>query len=728
MKSKRLRRQLNSAGEDFVPEEPSAEGEAAQADDKEGTYPEPSEGKSGRERKKQTEEKSERESSVKVGAGQRDDFAGLVEKFRESARDSIDSYQESGPREILLTSVYCDSRSGLACTTDEQGIPHLIVTGVEPGAKKTRVRQRFFIGIQTEAVTKGRVFRSESLKTKRAPKPFDITPQVDQLLKATIPPAQDEGDKIQRKIDEENYEWFPVFLTPAEENIVAEDIEPDPDLKMVKDLVAFARGEVADRLGAKAERIDVELIKITEHMLYADSLGSQTDFVYPRVSFVILVKTKTGNTAIGVIRGSGGTIKDILARHTKEPAPSVPSGQALSPAKDVSPEEVEPRTIISNLVDEVVKEALDLDRAQTVTVIGASECPVILSPQAAGVLAHEVFGHTCEADIICENRRKKDVGVQLKSRIGSQVSDYPRLSIIDTPAKEVSFDSCLLRYNWGALPVDGYGNHGKPVTVIENGTMVAVLVDRHTFNEIISGLRDPGLIEKTGVTGNVRRQMFDRDPLIRMRNTFIVPDEKGASSKEEMARLIPATKKGLYVKTCHGGSINPDSGDFQINANLCYLIENRTITDKPVRNVTITGNIKQVGMIKAIGSAKTMDSTFSGWCGKNGQSVPVDSGGPIIYIESARIVGGSFRSWLEITEDYFSQHRQVMAGKRGAENISLPEFRAMIGDREPQDRVCLLAIALPLAEELSYLMGSDTFPTHEIDEEGKLVERRDRYE
>lgn len=647
--------------------------------------------------------------------GKRDDFADLVERFETSAKNSIDSYQESGPRKISITSVYCDSQSGIACLTDEQGIPHLIATKSDPGAQGMPIKQRFFLGIQTEVVTKDNIIKSENLKGKKAkaPKPFDITPQVDQLLKAAIPAAQDAGDRIQRRIDEENYEWFPIAVTPPEKNTVALDTEEHPDAELIMDLVSFARGEVADKLGAKADKIDVQFVKIVEHRLYADSLGARLDYVFPRVSFVIQVKTKEGNTAFGALRGAGGTIAEILSRYTNE---------------DALPETRESKVVVSKLVDQVVKEATDLDRAQTTTIIGATECPIILAPQVAGVLAHEVFGHTAEADIICENRREKDVGVQLKSRIGSQVSDCASLTIIDTPDRDIDLGGQKLKFNWGALPVDGYGNKGKTVKIIENGTMVGVLIDRHTFNEIVSGLKDPAAIMDLGVTGNVRREKFDCDPLIRMRNTIILPDENGPSSKEEMAQLIPANKKGLYIKSCNGGWVNPDTGDFQITGNLCYLIENRTITDKPVKNVNIRGNIKQISLIKAIGNAKTMHHSFTGWCGKDGQSVPVDGCGPLVYIEKAFIGGGSFKFWTDVVADYQNQHREVKQGKRGPESINLSEIREFIGDKEPQHKVTMVSAILPPSEEIRYLMGLDDYSTHYLSDDGQLIERRDPYE
>jgi len=643
----------------------------------------------------------------------KDDYCQLVKNLQESATASIDSFQEEGPREIKIVSIYCDSRSGIICKTDEQGIPHLIVTGKEPAGKGKQKKQRFFIGIQTEAFTKDAAINSENLmRGGKSPKPFDLTSQADQLLKVTIPAAQDAGDKVQRKIDEENYEWFEVQIPQAEINSIAQDMEEEPDLKLVKDLVALARGELVEKLGSKIDDLKIEFIKWTEHMLYADSSGSKTDMVIPRVSFVILVKTKKGSQAFAALRGSCGSLKEILARYTSDE------------------ESKDPQEIIKKLVEQVVKEANDLDRAQDVTIIGANECPVILSPQVTGVLAHEVFGHSAEGDIICENRRSKTAKIQLKSRLGAQVSDYPNLVIIDTPEVNVELADRTIKHNFGALPVDGHGNQAKRVTIIENGIMVGALTDRYTLNEIISGLKAEIVanLKKNGLSGSVRREKFDHPPLIRMRSTFILPDENGPSSKEEMAKKIPNTKKGLYVKSCHGGWVNTDTGDFQLNGNLCYLIENGIVTDKPIKNVKIIGNLtKFVDSIKSIGNAKTMHHTFTGWCGKDGQNVPVDGAGPLVYIETAYLGGGSMRPWLDVVEDYHKQRQEVAEGKRGKENIYIPEFSEVAGEGS-QNNICLVAAVLPNNDEADIVMGKKNFSTHEIDDEGKPKERRNKYD
>lgn len=680
------------------------------------------------EKTKESEEMEEKKDSppnllkqargIKIINGKRDDYADLVPEFAEVCKSAFDSYQELGSRKLEIVSIYSDSRSGFYCTIGEDGAIMSKSFKEEPGPQKIRVRQRAFMGLQVEAgtMTRGVARKSASLKSSKTaavPKPFEITRRkLGELLEAVIPSAQDEGDKNQQKIDEGKLELFPLFVGFPEINIVADDTEPDPNKDMIEDLVAHARGELADKLGPKAKKITVEFIKITEHMLYADNLGNQTDSIYPRPNSIIQVETKAGNKAFGAIRGSGGPIRKVLARYTESD----------------KPEDLEPKAIISKLADEIVKEAVDLDRAQPVSIIGASECPVIFSSPVTGVFTHECTGHPLETDIMCDNRKKKDAGVNLKSRINTQIFDYP-VCIIDTPEKDFKIGEKLIRYSWGALPVDVYGTAGKRVLLVEKGTLVGVMCDSDNIREITHRLKDPSRILKLGATGNVRREKFDNDPLDRMRGTFLLPDENGPSSLEEMAKLIPPTKKGIYVKTCNGGAVNPDSGDFWINGNLCYLIENGIVTNKPIKGVVVSGNIKNVSFIKMVGNSKTVGNTFTGWCGKDGQSVPVEAGGPIVYIESAKLGGGSYYiTWEDIVKDWQKQHQQVKQGVRGAGGIYLWGLKDMVPADEPHDKICVVSAVLPEGEEAKYLFGRDNLCTHEFNDKGRLIQRKDRYD
>jgi len=425
------------------------------------------------------------------------------------------------------------------------------------------------------------------------------------------------------------------------------------------------------------------------------------------------VKTKDGSEAFGAIRGAFGGL-EILRRYER------PGGEGRDYLE-----------IVQDLARRVAREAIDLDRAQGTAILGA-ECPVILAPQVAGVLAHEVFGHTSEADIICENRRSKTAKLTLKSRLGAQVSDHPAFGIIDTGAPEVCFGDRVIKNTFGAIVVDEYGAVGKETKLVEHGIQVNALNDRYTINEIIDGLRDDiaAGIKTHGLTGNVRREKYDMPPQVRMTNTYILPDENGPGSLPEMAAMIPKNKKGVYVKSCTGGWVNPDGGEFMINGNLCYLIENGQVTDKPIKGVKVTGNVaKFVDSIKAVGNAQTMHHSFTGYCGKNDQWVPVEGGGPLLYIENAKLAGGSApaRSWTELVQDYNRQHRQAVEGKRSRQSVYLPEVGEELGKDCPQSHVCLVTVAMKVEDEVDYVLGKRDNAKFTVNN-GHLARRSDRFE
>ena len=656
------------------------------------------------------------EAEAPATAPERDEYCQLTTDFAQIVRRAKESYQEKAPgREIDFVGLYMGSRSGIICKADERGIPQVTVSGEEADNQGNRRTQRFFIGLQAEVGTKDTDFQSSNLAERETiVKEFEVTSQGHELVKTAIEQAQRAGERIQRRIDEENYEWFPIVHVDGEQRSVNADPYPRLELDQVVSLVAGARQVVRQALGAKLDRVEVVFLKWREHTEYADTDQMKVDQIIPRLGITISVRTKDGSEAFGAIRGAMGGM-EVLRRF--EP----PDG----PQREYS-------EIVQDLAQSVAKEAIDLDRAQGAAILG-TECPVILSPGAAGVLAHEVFGHTSEGDIICENRRSKTAQLTLKSRIGAQVSDNPAFSLIDTGAATVALGRKKIGHAFGAIVVDDHGCPGKETRLVDRGIQVSVLNDRYTFNEIVDGLKDDIVegMRAHGLTGNVRREKYDLPPQVRMTNTYILPDEKGPKSLAEMAALIPKNKKGVYIKSCQGGWVNPDGGEFMLNGNLCYLIENGVVTDKPIKGVKITGNVaKFVDCIRAIGSSETIDATFTGYCGKNDQWVPVEGGGPLLYIEDAKLAGGSaaaVRNWSELVAEYDKQHAQAAEGKRSPRSIYLPEIGEVVGKNANQARICLVTAALRAEEETDFVMGKRDRAQF-VARDGKLVRRSDRFE
>lgn len=658
----------------------------------------------------------------------REIYASLAPEFVAGARGAVESFQEKGPRELRQLSIYCDSATGIVVTSLTEDKGHIKTIETASDFVGDKPKQRFYFGVQTEADTMDRAIKSASIATRRgAPRTFEVRTQVEQLLQQTIPAAMDAGDKVQRKIDEENYEWFPVFLTKPEQNTIIAVREPQIDVGLLKDMVQIIRDEISDRLGGRAEKIDIVAFQKFEHFIYADYLGSETVAVIPRLGITVQVKTTAGSEAFGAIRGAMGTFNEVVTRFVPDDAPA---------------EARDPRAVAKDLARWISDEANDLDRAQNAGILG-TECPVILAPHVAGVLAHEGFGHLAEADIICENRRSKTAKVQLKKRLGAQVTDHPRFSIVDTPEDTIQFEGRTIRFNWGALPVDGYGNRAKPCMIVQNGVMVNAMMDRHTVNETVDGLKDDlkNSMREFGVSGSVRREKYDVPPQIRMRGTFILPDPQGVGSISEMIAAHPVfkQKRGIYMKSCNGGWVNPETGEYEIIGNLCYLIENGQLTNKPIKGVRIHGDIQKIS-VKALGNASTMHHTFTGYCGKNNQWVPVEGGGPLVMMENAPLAGGSVRPWSQVVRDFFEQHQEVSEGKRAAHDVYIEEFAAVRAEEQDSveislrqkghDRICLSTAVLPASLEIQLLTGQGRdFATHEYDETTKrCVERGKPYE
>ena len=138
------------------------------------------------------------------------------------------------------------------------------------------------------------------------------------------------------------------------------------------------------------------------------------------------------------------------------------------------------------------------------------------------------------------------------------------------------------------------------------------------------------LIDKTGSTGNGRRESYEHKPIPRMTNTLIAP---GIHSPEE---VLGSVSKGLLVKKMGGGQVNTVTGDFVFDVQEGYLIENGRPAEL-VKGATLTGNGPEVLLsIDMVAS----DLGFSiGTCGKDTQGVPVSDAMPTLRIPEI-VVGG----------------------------------------------------------------------------------------
>jgi TldD protein len=229
--------------------------------------------------------------------------------------------------------------------------------------------------------------------------------------------------------------------------------------------------------------------------------------------------------------------------------------------------------------------------------------PVVLKRGAGGVLFHEACGHGLEADHI-----QKDASV-FKDQVGEQVAS-PFVTLVD--------DGGYGR-EWGTIAIDDEGHLAQRNVLIENGVLTEYMWD-------VVRARKEGRLP----SGNGRRESYRHLPMPRMTNTFLLA---GESDPDDIVRSVDF---GIYCVQLGGGQVDPATGDFVFGITEAYLIERGEIT-RPIRAAQLIGNGPEVlRMVDAVGNDF---ETWTGMCGKQGQSVPVSSGQPTVLIREMTVGG-----------------------------------------------------------------------------------------
>ena len=228
--------------------------------------------------------------------------------------------------------------------------------------------------------------------------------------------------------------------------------------------------------------------------------------------------------------------------------------------------------------------------------------PVVLSPEAAGVFAHESFGHKSESDFMLSDESMRNEW-QLGKTVGS-----PILSIAERGDLVGS----------GYVPYDDKGTKAKKNYLIKNGVLAGRL-----HNAMSAAALDEGL------TGNARAINCSFEPIVRMTTTYI---EGGDLTFDE---LIAPIEKGYFIKTINHGS---GMSTFTIAPSVAYEIENGKL-GKPVQISVITGSVfETLGLIDGLTKDVELLSFVTGGCGKMEQmGLPVGFGGPYVRISTMNV-------------------------------------------------------------------------------------------
>lgn len=229
--------------------------------------------------------------------------------------------------------------------------------------------------------------------------------------------------------------------------------------------------------------------------------------------------------------------------------------------------------------------------------------PVIIDNGFGGVIFHEACGHSLEATGVAKNQSV------FAGRKGEMIASE----------KVTAIDDGTMPGEWGSQYIDDEGNPQQRRVLIENGVLKQYMVDR------LNGRR-----MKEPSSGSGRRESYKYEPTSRMSNTYIAP---GTDKKEDMFKDI---KFGLYARSMGGGSVNPNTGEFNFAVNEGYLIEDGKITD-PVIGAMLIGSGSEI--LKNIDMVSDNMEMAPGMCGSVSGSIPTNVGQPAIRVSSITVGG-----------------------------------------------------------------------------------------
>ena len=244
----------------------------------------------------------------------------------------------------------------------------------------------------------------------------------------------------------------------------------------------------------------------------------------------------------------------------------------------------------------------NIDYAKHAVPVEPGTYTCILSPEVAGVFAHESFGHKSEADFMLGDETMKREWA-IGSRVGSDI-----LNIVDDGNVDGS----------GYVPYDDEGCKAKKTYLVKNGVLTGRLHSAYTAADL-----------DEEVTSNARAINFEYEPIVRMTSTYI---GEGNLSKEE---LFAGVTDGIYLEDySHGSGMTV----FTIAPILAYRIRDGKIAE-PLKISVITGNVMEtLYQIDGLSNELKICSSARGGCGKMEQfPLRVSDGGPYVRVKGIKV-------------------------------------------------------------------------------------------
>ncbi|MHA1243042.1 MAG: TldD/PmbA family protein [Candidatus Heimdallarchaeota archaeon] len=272
-----------------------------------------------------------------------------------------------------------------------------------------------------------------------------------------------------------------------------------------------------------------------------------------------------------------------------------------------------------NIVDKIIADNAALVKtAYKAEEMKLGEIDVIVSGEVAGIIAHENTGHPSEGDRILGRE-----GAQAGESFYIDLLKDQKLGEIKIGTEAVTLiDDPTLPGSAGYYEYDDECVKAGPRYLIKEGMINDVLLNREFGHRF-----------ETKSNASARAIGYNREPLVRMANTYFAPGD------HKIDELFEDVKKGIYMKSFTEWNIDDRRFQSKYVGLEVYLIENGELTDKMVRRPIL--ELTTYGLFGSV-DAVTNDTEYPfGHCGKSDpmQGAPCWMGGAQVRMRNIRLGG-----------------------------------------------------------------------------------------
>lgn len=225
--------------------------------------------------------------------------------------------------------------------------------------------------------------------------------------------------------------------------------------------------------------------------------------------------------------------------------------------------------------------------------------PVVLAPQAGGLLFHETLGRLLEADAVAGG--SSPYAGLLGHSIGSSA-----LSLRQVPPP--------------GAPLDDEGYPVVEVALVEGGVLRSLLTDR-AYALRMGVLR----------TGNGRRESFRTPPCPRTSHLAL------SAGEGSLQTLLQEMEMGIYVTWLGAGEVDGVEGRYRFPAVEAFLVREGLVAE-PLAELVLAGEC--LDLPRRVSRTGQRTEVHPGLSRKGGQGVPVWDEAPALLLEGIQVRRG----------------------------------------------------------------------------------------